>query len=313
MTLGEVAHAAAALMGVDNYATAVKAANLRYQELATGRHMLHLRSIFEVTVPALIKAGAVTLVVGSKNVTGDTTAKAAWTKDIVGRYLIVKSIFYEIVDLTPAKGIVLNTAYVETAVTTAGYKIIDRQIRLDKTVAQIGTMVNMNLRLPIRLQDQDYLNSQAPARSAISSGPVIASKIGEDPDHSPIYEFYPYSNLDTVVQYTGYVDPPELAIDAEIPRAIPATVLIEGIQVDLMKAEMTKSLKAGNAEVGSLWMNEHARQRTVWNKSKDIAFRNDITSDDATFILQTSFGFNGISQDFDAIRDARSQVWFSTP
>lgn len=313
MTIGEVAHASAALLGVQNFATAVKAANLRYQELATGRRMLHLRSIFDVVVPALIDDGAMTATEGSNIVVGDATAQAAWEKEIVGRYLLVKSAFYKIADLQPDKTIILTTNYIETTVTAGGYKIIDRTVKLDNTVAQIGTMVNMNLRLPIRTQDQDYLNTQAPARSSVASGPVIASKIGEDPDESPIYEFYPYSNIDTLVQYTGYKDVPELEVDERIPRAIPAHVLIEGVQVDLMKAEMTKALKAGNADVASLWMNEHARQRTVWNRVKMDAFRNDVTTDDATFILQMGFGFGGMPHDFDSVRGAQQHVWLNNP
>lgn len=313
MTIGEVAHAAAALLGVDNFATALKAANLRYQELATGRRMLHLRAIFDVVVPALINAGTMTITQRSNIVTGDATAQAAWTKDIVGRYVLVKSAFYKIADLQPDKTIILTTNYIETTVTAGGYKIIDREVKLNNTVAQIGTMVNMNLRLPIRTQDQDYLNTQAPARSSVASGPVVASKIGEDPDQSPIYEFYPYSNTDTLVQYTGYKDVPELEADEMVPRVIPATVLIDGVQVDLMKAEMVKALQSGNADVASLWMNEHARQRTIWNKSKSIVFRNDVTTDDATFILQMGFGFGGSPQDFDSIRGAQSHAWLNNP
>ena len=313
MTLGEVAHAAAALLSVDNFATAFKAANLRYQELVTGRKMLHLRRIFEVVVPALIDTGTVTMIKGSKEVVGDATAQEAWTKDIVGRYVLVKNVFYEIADLQPNKTIILTTPYIEVDVTDGGYKIIDRKIKLDRDVAQVGSMVNMSLRIPIRTQDQDYTNVMAPARSSIASGPIIASSIGEDPDGSPIYEFYPYSNLDTAVQYTGYINPPELAVDDRVPNAIPVTVLIEGIQADLMKAEMSKALQKGDPNGAALWRNDYRAQQTVWNRMKNIAYRNDVATDDATFILQTSFGHSQLPQDFDAIRDARAQVWFNTP
>ncbi len=69
----------------------------------------------------------------------------------------------------------------------------------------------------------------------------------------------------------------------------------------------------GNADVANIWMNEHARQRTIWNKSKDIAFRNDVTTDDATFILQMGFGFGGTPQDFDSVRGAQAHVWLNNP
>ena len=314
MTLSEVASTAVAMLGVGSPLLAQTSANLRYQELATGMNMLHLRDLYSLIVPGYINTGTVTATKNSNIVTGNTAAQDVWTPEIIGRFIQFKNVFYEVADLRTDKTIVLTMNYIEETLASGAYKIIQRRVKLDKQVAQIGSFVNMNLGRSIQTLPIDYANTVSPARTSFSSGPLIAMQVGFDKDQSLIYEFYPYSNRDTAILYTGYKSPENLEPNQQLPKAVPSFVLIEGIKIDLMLAEMTKALEAKNVNEAAVWRNDYRAQETKWNnRSKKSAFRNDVGSEDSTFILQTTFGRSSPNNDFDSITTARDQVFSNAP
>ena len=289
MKVIEVATAAILDLGTGDIAAVIKAVSFRYAEMASGTYMRHLRRIFELVVPALISTGEATATLGSKTVTGDTAAKAVWTKDIVGRYIKVSTAWYEIADLDASTNIILRTNFAEDTATSASYQIVQKKNKLDKSVRQVGSFVNMNRARAITIINYDSFNEFSPNRVA-AGGPSIASEIEEAPDGTRTYEFYPYDDKATLIHYSGYIDPPQLQPNDELPSSIETWAIIEGVKVNIMTRKMTQALDKGDHQTGGTWRNDYRAQQTRWEKVMQKQYRRDYASEDATVILSLGMG-----------------------
>ena len=69
----------------------------RYEQLAITAKLRHLRQVGQVSTPASIATGTVTITRGSNLVTPDATALAAWTTSLVGWHIRGRVTWHEII------------------------------------------------------------------------------------------------------------------------------------------------------------------------------------------------------------------------
>lgn len=68
----------------------------RYEQLAIKAKLRHLRQVGQVSTPASITTGAITISRGSNLVTPDAAALAAWTTSLVGWHIRGRVTWHEI-------------------------------------------------------------------------------------------------------------------------------------------------------------------------------------------------------------------------
>ena len=135
MNVREIAQSAIGdTVGVDAL-LAQKWVSDRIVELSTATLAKPLRKLLELTVPATITVGTITTTQGSKTVTGDATAQAAWSNSLVGKYLKAdsKNGWYEIAAFSNNQ-ITLRSNWFTETVTAGGYTIVTRTTTLPQNV-----------------------------------------------------------------------------------------------------------------------------------------------------------------------------------
>lgn len=296
--------ARAALGAVDTAAGYILACQWvaeRYSTLCSRTRFKHLRRVFEVTVPANIDDGTVTVASGSTSVTGDATASAVWTDAVVGRHIRLYTTWYEIegINRSVAAAVVLSlrSPYADqTAGAGLSYKISARRVALDPSVRWLGDFVNMYSRTPLQKRSLSSLDMEWPDRPQTGFGPyswteLWADEVAAVADASPkIIEFYPYPDIDTVVNYAAWMKPPVLPMDARIPDSIDPEVLKEGVLIDVMRWNASKAANSGNIEAAAYWRNEYRMQSTTWERSVLQAIATDRGTDDVSLILERGAG-----------------------
>gem|GEM_PF-2745463 len=306
-----------AVAAIDNevdYFLAVEWARERYKELVAKVRFRHLRQIGQLSVPAPITAGTVSVTQGSLEVTGNATAQAAWSPDVVGRWLRLSGTqeWYRITALSQS-ALRLSVPYAGTTASAQSYTLVKRFHHLDPVARHVEDVIFMKRRWLLDNMAPETLNSLAPSRQRVAAAPWVWTAPGVEPnaDGQPcqVIELYPYLNAVGLVHYTYWPDPPELGMADPLPKGIDEYVLREGILVDLMRAMMAKALKAGRIEEGAVWRNEYRAQETVWAQKVREAIRSDRTVDDLTATLERpKYGLI----DFDIIT-ARDQAYSRWP
>lgn len=284
----------------------------RYQQLASRARFRHLRKIGELTLPGRINAGTVTTTRGSRTVTGDATAQAAWSQSIVGRYFRARSVWHKIVSYDSAAGTFqLSSQSAEESLTAVSYNIVERYVKLPATVKWLGeTFVHYRLRNPLRRLSLVELDMIAPARDLVGSPPASWTEVEESVDSEGKrvrqVEFYPVDQNDELLYYVYWETPPLYTLNDELPLNIDDYVLREGVLIDIFRYEMGRALNTGKAEIAATWRNEARAQSTSWEKNILEAIKSDRGADDVSFILST---IGGGSAHPTAITNARDQIY----
>jgi hypothetical protein len=280
----------------------------RIVELSTATLAKPLRRLLELTIPATITAGAITLTQGSRAVTGDATATAAWDNSIAGRYLkaSTKNGWYEI-DGFANDTIHLTSSWVEDSLTDTSYTIAPRRIALPRNIRAISAVRNLKHNTTVRRIMLDDLDMHEPGRLATAGGPSVFAEIGVNDNEQRVLEFYPYTDTDVLIAYTGYLKVEPLQGHQEIPQFVDPYVITEGVKMNIYEHSMAQALQAGDANVGATWGNIAARQRTVWKNARTDFIANNESVDDAKFILE-SYGSHANRHGMDDIMTASQQI-----
>ena len=310
-TVIDVARDALASLNTDaNVVLAVKWVANRYRQLASRTRLRSLREIGEVVIPAEITAGTVTATRGSKVVTGDATAAAAWLADSsqVEKSHFRGRVAWHEIESVSGTDLTLKSIYTEDDVTAGSYKIVQRFIALDSRARWLGTFLHVRHRRPVDRISLAELNMRSPSRQSVSVGPTVYTEIGTDANEARLIEMFPYPQKAELILYVFWSVPPELQRDSLIPIGIDAYVLREGALIDIMRYESAKAMQAGNVEAAAFWRNEYRAQSTSWERNILEAARTDKGSDDMTMIFER----HGTRFDTD-IRTARDQVYATWP
>ena len=311
-SIESVARSALAAVDCDvNWLLACQWAAERYRELASHIRFRHLRELGRVTVPAVIEAGTATVTRGSASVTGDATAQAAWTSDVVGRFFRARANWYRIKSVV-ASALQLDQQFSEDSVSAASYKIVARQIALDANARWIGDkVVHPRMRRPLDGPlSQVELDYAAPDRQLVGSPPTVWSQtqdvVNAAGQKCIAIEVYPYPTQAELLYYIFWPAPPTLMRSDEVPRVIDDQQLKEGTLIDVMRHNASRAATTGKMEEAAYWRNEYRQQMTTWRDIiRDIG-KQDKGVDDLTFILQLTRSQGGEGGD---IRTAREEIW----
>lgn len=282
----------------------------RLTEIATRTRLRSLRQIGEIYVPAPITAGTATFTRDSAVVTGDATATAAWSPDVVGRYIRGRVSWYEIIGyqvVSAVAQLTLKSKFGEDTLSGGDYYIVQRFVPLDPEASWIGDgFVNMRRRRPVQRVTMQELDTYAPSRQLVGSGSSAQMVVEgpERPDGIKTAEFYPYSTESESYRYVYWKQVPAYKATDPIPSRIPVYVLREGALIDLYRYNGARALNEGKTEVAATWFNMSRSQETKWDMYWRQAAKADRGDDDATFLLKQC----GIKMTAFDITNAREQV-----
>lgn len=315
-TVDDVAYSALAALDTDaGISRAIRWTSERLQELHTKLKLRSLREVGALSLPAAISAGTASATRDSTTVTGDATAQAAWTDELIDRHIRFtgRNEWYRIVSVvrtSSSTALRLEAPFADDDVSSGAYTIAKRYHALDPRVRFLGKFVYMRLRRELTQTSLTELNVDQPDRLFTnSSGPQYVTELGVGQDGRRIVELYPYNSTSEIVHYTFWPIIPQLAPGDTLPTSIDPYVLKQGVLVDLMRYEMSRALNTGEIQKAEVWRNDYRAQNTTWMKALDDAQRADKGLDDITLILRSStFGFDP-SRRF-RNDSARSEIYF---
>lgn len=270
------------------YVLALKWVADRYRRILAKKRFKSQRRLGELTLPASVTAGTITTARGSKIVTPDATALAAWSPKIVGRYFRASNVWYEITSFDGAVA-TLKSEFAESPVAAGTYNIVGRIHKLDPTVRWFGEeFIHVRLRRRLLLKSLEELNRLAPDRLTVGPNPEIIAEVGLV-DQVKTVEIYPPANAnDELIYYVFWATPDNLKRGDLIPSIIDEHVLVEGALIDAMRYKMAQAAEEGRVDVAAFWRNEYRAQETAWRRHVLDAMRADQGTDDLTFILQSA-------------------------
>lgn len=281
----------------------------RYQQLCNRAYFKHLRRIGTLTIPAPITAGTVSATRGSRTITPNATALAAWGSFVIGRHIRIKTVWYEITQF--AGGVItLASEFAEDNQSAVSYRIVQRYVSLASDARRIGAFVHPRRRSSIGTISLAELDTIAPSRPSVTPGPAFVAEVEKDPSGARRVEFYPYSDLTEQILYTYWPSAPVIDIpNGHIDDAIDPYVLREGAMIDLFMWEAGRSMRTQDINGAGFWRNQSLAQRSIWEKVMLDALESDKGLDDATFILQS----NEMTHLAGDITNARDQVLSQWP
>ena len=281
----------------------------RYQQLATRVRLRNLRRVGELVIPAQVSAGLATFTQGSDTVTGDATAQAAWTADMIGRHIRTKVVWYEIVNVIGG-ALKLASKYTEDSATDASYRIISRWTALSPEAAFIGRQfVYMERRIAFDLRQMEELDRAYPSRQQLGRGPEVVAEAPPLPDGTRRIEAYPYHEDAITLKYIYWPTVASLQPQDVIPQTVPSYALKEGVLIDVYRYLMAQAANAANVEKAGFWRNEMRAQETKWEQYIRELMHADNQGDDLSFIL----GNPDIGTASFDIQTARDQVLANWP
>ena len=296
--VSEVARAALAAISSDSsYLLASQWVNERYADVAAHHKLRHLREVIPLVTAAAITTDTVTTTNGSRVVTGTSTAAAAWSPSIVGRYFRSANAWYKVVNFDGvALTLTIDKPYAEDSGSGLSYVIAERFVALAKDVRWVGDpIVQGRTRTQLWRQSRTEFDLNNPGRLLEKSKqPWFWSEAGSgfnsDGEVVKMIEIYPPTEDAELFYYLGWKTPPKLGLEQELPIELDINQLKEGVLIDVMRDMMAKSAKANQIEQAALWRNEYRAQQTMWKDTRRTVAMADAATDDSTFILETIGG-----------------------
>lgn len=260
----------------------------RYAFLAARTPLRALHREAAVTIPAALTTGTLAITLGSRAVTGDAAAVAAWgAEPLVGRYLGVGNAWYAI---AAAEGAVLQLAspVVDPTAAAATYQIVARTVALAEDARTLGAFHHPQRRRTLVRVSRADLDQAAPTRRYLAFGPTVVADFGVDGAGRRLVEFYPYQTTPQQIRYDYWAAPPRLQLDDPIPAPCDLHQLKEGVLIDCMRFLAAKAAQAGDYPGAAFWRNEARAQETRWETLLDQAILNDRGLDDVETRLRST-------------------------
>jgi len=275
---------------------AVRWIDNRYRELVSKVRFRHLRKLGELTVPAAISTGTVSVTLGSTSVAGSgttwATAPAVFTTGAAPYWSLRANSVWHLIDaISGNTTLTLSSSYSETTNSAASYYIVKRFHPVGSSARWLGKFVvqgiGRDLGEPIAM---DELDSIDPRRTLIGSEPVTVAQAQNGPSSGIMVEVYPYPSSVTMIHYTYWDIPDELDVDSTIPAQVDGYILKEAAYIDYCRLMSSQREKEGKLESAAYWRNEGRAQETKWQLIMRDAIKADRGSDDLSFILQRNAG-----------------------
>jgi len=278
----------------------------RYSQFIRRGALRHMRTVRELSIPAPVNTGTVTVTSGSDTVTGDATAAAVWTQDLVGRYFRISTVWYEITSISNTT-LRLKSPYTEDTGAALAYTVIQRFHPLPDDVRWATSFRHLRFNRTLRQVNPEELDIADPARRLVGTPPIYIIEGPRAVNGAKTIEIYPYPEGTETLHYVAWAIPPKLTHNDNIPSDIDTEMLKEGVMIDVYRWESATAARAGQAEIAALMRNEARAQYTQWH-SRDLpeAAAAERAMDDVQFILETVTSGRHSGRD---ITDARGQVW----
>jgi len=274
----------------------------RYAELVSKTRFRQLRKMGTITIPVSIAAGTVTPTLNSATIVADATAQASLTGAIVGRYIRIHTVWYEITTYA-APNITIANAYSELDGTGLGYVILPRFHTLAADARWLGKFVFPRRRRSLGMRSLHDLDRVMPERLLTGDGPWYVAEATNAASGRKRVELYPYSRTEETIYYTYWGVPPTLALDDILPQEIDIYVLREGALIDAFRYRASQEANAGRIDAAGYWRNEQRAQATSWQTQIMDAAKADRGQDDVSFIYNVLGLPMGESRDIVTARD----------
>lgn len=277
----------------------------RYNEIATQVRLRHLRSLGQVTIPAQITAGTITVTRGAKTITGNATAQAAWSKALIGRWIRPRTVWYEIADVQGAV-ITLAGDFGEDSGSALTYTIVERYVEMPEGALWLGRFFHERYRNEFLLDDVALLDRMYPDRNTVGNGPVCGAHVGFTPAGRMVVELYPYCTALEIVKFRYWTGAPTLTHDTVLSPAIDHDALFEALLIDVYRWEMGR---ATDVNMKGTWGNLMRSQETRWKEIKARAAAKDRDDDTASIAWESSRTVANAPRIIETAEDA---VWAKT-
>lgn len=311
-TVEEIARDVLASHATDaNAALVARWMNNRYRELVSKVKFRHLRNVGELSLPAVINTGTITVTRGSTAVAGAATTfeteVGSGTQEHY--YFRTRTAWYRIASITDETNLVLESAFAEDDVSAGSYYIVKRTHSIATDGRWVGDFYHTRLRRRLSLVSLDELDALAPGRTLVAHYPLYIAQIGVDSSGYGKYEIYAPPANSEIINYIYWKIPSSLTLSTTFPLVIDPYVIKEGVLVDLYRYNMSIEAKKGNVEVAALWRNESRTQDTTWKRAIKDAIRTSRGADDISIILDMRHGLAHRSADQRTARDYVYDNW----
>jgi hypothetical protein len=327
LTLEQVARGVRAEIDSDvNLEIVVQFVSRRIAELYSKSKFKSLRRLGELRLPAALgsidgtNGGTCTVTPGSNIVTGDSTAQAAWSRQLEGRFFRTFPLhtWYRIAKCDPPTITLENPVSTErnpdfvvgTPLVGQAYYIVQRLVPAPPEVRYFGQFVLPYLYQPINFLSPEEMNRRYPARYLVGPYPWVISEFGTDFGRTglpKLLEVYPYPLIDTIVSFTYWTQPPTFALTDALPPTLDPHIPRELAMIPLYRYEAARALRRGQIDVWKGFSNEARAQEAKFDDLVNDALKSDNGTDDVTFIMDHYPRRR--AADWDPVQSAYADVW----
>lgn len=308
--MARVEHIARAALGdladdAGNILLAARWVTDRYREFANTRRLKQRRRVGAFNIPAALTTGTVEVTRDDPVIPGGAVAGLTWSADLIDRYFQSATQWYRIVGFDPTHNLLeLDTPYAEDSNAAATYRIVQRYAKLDPKAAFLGTFVHQRRRRPLRQLNMADLSGMQPERQYSSGGPYLFAEYNEENGVRQV-EVYPYSTTIETIGYIYWESVPECYdLQDELPTAVDAQALKEGVLIDVMRYKSAVAAEAGKMDLAAFWRNEYRVQEGKWEKVQQRMVKQDRGVEDLHLVLDNQ----GVNTFFD-IRNAHDEIY----
>jgi hypothetical protein len=308
-TVEDVARRVMALANAgDNYILASGFVNERYRQFLRRARPRTLRKVAEMNTVASIDTGTVTATRGSTAITADAAAQAVLSSAVAGRFIRLKTAWYEISSYT-APTIALSKYYSEADATANTYTIVQRYYSLPAGVRHFGCIVHPRQRVPLVAVPLDLLDEEYPERTLVSDLISYVAEVGTDNSGARKIEIYPPTENIELLRYVYWEDPGDLTPTSNLPPFLDVDILTTGVLADILRHKAAVSADAGKEASAQLYLNWASREETLFQQKMVEASRALRAVSDTTAVLRGFGSGSGVSISGGDIKTARDYVY----
>jgi len=292
----------------------------RYREVSNRTHLRSLRNEGELVYPApIISVGTVAVTTGSNKVVGTSTS---FTRGLIGWYFRFNTNWYLINDVQ-GQTLYLNSPYVESTASLAGYYIVQRFTPTAPNVQWIGVVTHPRLFRRLLERTMNWLDHREAARILVAAFPTVWA---EGPayhgtlfttgnagsgvtntlvsDRRKTLEIYPYSTQQELFRYTWWEVLPPVRLETLLPPEVDPYMLYEGVKADIYeyRREMALAKTPPDAQSAMVYQRAMEQAQGRWEQVLQQLVVKDMLALDEDVELWSDFG-DSSSTDIDSQYD----------
>lgn len=299
---------------------AVQWASDRVHELLGKRRVAIYKRNLELSLPAPVTAGTVTIARGERSVQGSSAAQTTWlalgdTTFPEGWRIRIRSAWYRVAGrVQSGAGVItinLESAYAEADAAATSYTLCAHYHALPLNVYQVdeGSFFLSRLGQPLTFMSETILGMTYPHRWSYTFGsaslPQALCEVEPAASGARQLEIVPYPNQSELLTYSAYVDPPPFTYASQLPLGLDIHHMLPGVMADFYGWRLEQQPPL-DAQQMMLMLNEKARCLTRFEAAKEQALQHLEAGRTTAFVLMHPSG-RGWSPG--GIHDAYQEIW----